>query len=117
MTGKRKVEGESDDYHDYFRNNGQAYINIIVGGSLYGRLGVRVSAGDGYELYQIPDRIIIYEKGSSNQFKDCAFIVNESGKLKKSGTVKLMGFDIRFIIGWLERMMLCEGGLGNWVIE
>ena len=81
-------------------------------------MGVRVSAGDGYELYQIPDRIIIYEKCSSNQFKDCAFIVNESGKLKKSGTVKLMGFDIRLsIIGWLERMMLGEEGLGNWVIE
>ena len=91
MTGERKVEGESDDYHDYFRNNVQAYINAIVGGSLYGRLGVRVSAGDGYELYQIPDQIIIYEKGSSNQFKDCAFIVNESGKLKKSGTVKIDG--------------------------
>ena len=54
-------------------------------------MGVRVSAGDGYELYQIPDRIIIYEKGSSNQFKDCAFIVNESGKLKKSGTVEIDG--------------------------
>ena len=36
MTGKRKVEGESDDYHDYFRNNGQAYINIIVGGWAFG---------------------------------------------------------------------------------
>ena len=91
MTGKRKVEEESDDYHYYFRNNGLAYTNTIVGGSLYGSVGIRVSAGDGYELYQIPDDIIIYEKGSSNQYKDCAFIVNESGKLKKSGTVKIDG--------------------------
>lgn len=91
MTGKCKVEGESDDYHYYFRNNGQAYINTIVGGSLYGELGVQVTAGDGYELYQIPDQMVIHEKGSSNLFKDCAFIVNESGKLKKSGTVKIDG--------------------------
>lgn len=113
MTGKRKVEEESDDYHYYFRNNGLAYTNTIVGGSLYGSVGIRVSAGDGYELYQIPDDIIIYEKGSSNQYKDCAFIVNESGKLKNPVQSKLMEFDIRLsITGWLKRRMLSKEGLG-----
>ncbi len=38
--------------------------------------------------------------------------------LRNPVPLKLMGFDIRLsIIGWLERMMLSEEGLGNWVIE
>lgn len=92
MTGKQTIEYEDDTYHYYFWNNGQAYTNYIVDGSLYGPLGNRINEeGGGYRPYPLPTWITVSEKGSGNTYSDCTFLVNDSGKLKKNGTVTIDG--------------------------
>ena len=77
----------------YFKKNGQAYRNALVGGAIYDEEGKRVDAEDGgtYMLYTTTHDItdgdsskVVIEAGTQ-------VAVNRSGSVKKSGTVDIDG--------------------------
>lgn len=94
MIGRQTVEGggaETNHYH--FKDNGQAYWDTIADGFLYGSDGLRIeSDSDAPMLVDVSGGLVVSEKGSGRKYKDCTFIVSPSGKLKKSGTVKIDGY-------------------------
>ncbi len=94
-TGKTTVSYDGDNYNYYFQKDGSAYRNYIADGALYDGLGERVDAEDGnsYDLVDIPEGAVISIKGSSKVVEGpSTVIVNSSGKVKKSGTVKIDGY-------------------------
>ena len=95
-TGKTTVTYDGDNYNYYFQKDGSAYRWYIADGALYDSFGERIDAEDGnsYDLYQIPDEITVGIKGKPNDSVagGSVIIVNGSGKVKKSGTVKIDGY-------------------------
>ncbi len=95
VTGKATVNYDGDNYNYYFQKDGSAYTMYIADGALYDGYGERVDAEDGnsYDLVSIADGAVVRIKGSSNVVEGPAtVIVNSSGKVKKSGTVKIDGY-------------------------
>ncbi len=93
-TGKATVSYDGDNYNYYFQKDGSAYRLYIADGALYDALGERFDAEDGnsYQLVDVADGVKIRIKGSSSVIEGpVTMIVGSSGKVKKSGTVKLDG--------------------------
>lgn len=96
VTNKRvKIDVHDEDEYYYFRKDGRAYTNTIISGSIYGEDGRLVNDyGDG-STYQIVEFWgDIYKKGSNTieipEFTDgerTKVLINENGKIKKSGKV------------------------------
>ena len=93
-TGKATVSYDGDNYNYYFQKDGSAYRLYIADGALYDAQGERFDAEDGnsYQLVDVADGVKIRIKGSSSVIEGpVTMIVGSSGKVKKSGTVKLDG--------------------------
>lgn len=98
VTNKRvKIEVDGEDEYYYFKKSGQAFTNTLISGSVYGSNGQLVNDyGDG-STYQIVDVWAdLYKKGSDTveipkydpkTGKQNQILLNENGKIKKSGKV------------------------------
>ena len=98
LTAKSSVDFDGETVNYYFQKNGQAYVNYIADGVLYGPDGMREDADDGnsYEVIDVEDLLtaanpVIKIKGSSTEISEGQIIVSSSGKVKKSGSVKIDG--------------------------
>ena len=93
MDGRQWRGGGAETNHYHFKDNGQAYWDTIADGFLYGSDGLRIeSDSDAPMLVDVSGGLVVSEKGSGRKYKACTFIVSPSGKLKKSGTVKIDGY-------------------------
>ena len=91
-TGKQTITYDGSDYYYSFNSDGTANVNKIVDGVLYGSNGVRISADEGNAPYRLL-AATSYKSGST--WVDIAaekmVIVNASGKVKKTGSIKIDG--------------------------
>ena len=97
VTGKQNVELD-DTCHFYFRDDGIAYTSIIVDGRLYAPDGIRMDADKGseYALYHFGSNFPVTERGNKRKHINCTMIVDEKGRVKKSGVIKFGG--VRYTI-------------------
>lgn len=91
-TGKVTLDVDGEIYDYYFQSSGKAYVNTVKNGVLYDEDGLRVDAEDGntYMVYRTRDNIKV--DGSSKVIPEgTRILVNASGRVKTSGTVKIDG--------------------------
>ncbi len=84
------VDGEDETY--YFKKSGQAYVNTIISGSLYGPEGSLVDDfGDGSTYQCVQTEADIYTTKAQTEDNmipaGSVILVNGNGKIKRSGTV------------------------------
>ncbi len=105
-TGKTSVNYDGDTYNYHFQKDGSAYRMYIADGVLYDGKGERVDASDGntYEVIELneiayfeDDTEVTIKGASARDSQDklplsARVVVNSSGKVKKSGTVKIDGY-------------------------
>jgi len=94
VTGKETVVYDDVECAYYFDKKGKAYVNTIADGVLYDVNGVKVAAEDGnnYGLVNITDDIVLKGNATPVLTNGDTAMVTSSGKIKKSGTVKLDGY-------------------------
>lgn len=93
QTGRTEYDDDGEEVAYYFKNNGEAYTNALVGGAIYDAQGKRVEAEDGssYMLYTT-EQDITDESGKKILIQAGTQVaVNRSGAVKKSGTVEIDG--------------------------
>ena len=105
MTGKQTISIDNEDYTYYFnKQSGQAAINKVVDGAIYGSDGRRLEARDGntYEIITLQADVLLKEdkKNPANNVYIAAgsdVIVSSTGKLRTStsGHVKVDGIQYK----------------------
>lgn len=107
MTGKQTVSIDNEDYTYYFnKQSGQAAINKVVDGAIYGPDGRRLEARDGnsYEIITLQERVLLKEIVNKDKTKAQVWIeagsqviVSSTGKLRTStsGHVKVDGIQYK----------------------
>ena len=100
QTGRVTYDNEGEQVTYYFRNNGQAYTNAYVRGSIYDENGQRVEAEDGSRYMLYTTEADIYEDGNMGTEENpiqplikagTTIVVNSSGSVRRSGTVEIDG--------------------------
>ena len=80
--------------------DGRAYTNTLVDGKVYGPDGTRIQSDNGWDIVTVEEDVYKDSDYSGADLKENAkpvimagssVIVNNSGKLKKNGKVKLDG--------------------------
>lgn len=91
-TGKVTVEVDGEYYYYHFQNSGKAYVNTVKSGVLYNEHGLRVNAEDGnsYMVYTTRNPITVEESDKVIP-TGTKILVNSSGRVKTSGSVKIDG--------------------------
>ncbi|MFR8349475.1 MAG: hypothetical protein ACLVAV_09360 [Clostridium sp.] len=83
--------------------DGRAYTNTLVDGKVYGPDGTRIQSDSGWDIVTVEEDVYKDSDYTGAEVKENAkpvltagssVIVNNSGKLKKNGKVKLDGVDI-----------------------
>lgn len=92
VTGKATIETDGEKAYYYFAKSGQAYQERLVDGSIYLADGTRLDAEDGstYAAYPV-NNIKIGTTSDEVKLDNVEVIVNSSGRVKKSGSVKIDG--------------------------
>lgn len=98
--GELKLTGGTDRLVYYMDKDGRAYTNALIDGKLYGTDGTRIQSDNGWDIVTVEEDIYKASDYSGADLKENAkpaitagnsVIVNNSGKLKKNGKVKLDG--------------------------
>lgn len=98
--GELVLTGGVDKLVYYMDKYGRAYTNALIDGKLYGADGTRIQSDNGWDIVTVEEDVYKDSDYSGADLKENAkpvimagssVIVNNSGKLKKNGKVKLDG--------------------------
>ena len=91
-TGKVTYDDEGEDVVYYFKSNGQAYRNALVGGAIYNAEGRRIEAEDASYMLYVTEADITDDDGKTVKIPaGTQVVVGRSGSVKRSGTVEVDG--------------------------
>lgn len=103
QRGKRLClkDDNNNTYYYELSSTGRAYQNALIRGCIYGDNGIMLHSDSGWELFVIEQPV--YDKGDyldNGELREDAVptipegsqvVINQSGKVKKNGTVKVQG--------------------------
>ena len=98
--GELKLTGGTDRLAYYMDKDGRAYTNTLVDGKVYGPDGTRIQSDSGWDIVTVEEDVYKDSDYTGAEVKENAkpvltagssVIVNNRGKLKKNGKVKLDG--------------------------